>query len=98
MYKDIIQYELADNITKNALIAIAKRVHNDWMKNQPGFLKWEIHTDKEGNMVDIVFWESKEAAQAAEMEMVNIPNAGEWFACYKEGTIVAKNVTLIAAF
>lgn len=98
MYKDIIEYTLAENVTKNDLVRIANIVHQEWMINQPGFLKWEIHTDKQGNMVDIVYWESREAAQAAELNMVNIPNAGEWFACYKEGSIVAKNVTVIASF
>ena len=45
MYKDIITYELAENVTKEQLIKIAKQIVNDWMKNQVGFIKWEIHTN-----------------------------------------------------
>lgn len=98
MYKDIISYELAEGVTQEHLLKIAQQIVNDWMKKQSGFIKWEITTDKEGNYTDIVYWESKEAAKDAEKEMVNIPNAGDWFACYKQGTISSKNLTTIAAF
>lgn len=98
MYKDIISYELAENVTEQHLIKIAKQIVNDWMKSQNGFVKWEITTHTDGSYTDIVYWNSKEDAKAAEKEMVNIPNAGEWYACYKEGSISGKNLTTIASF
>lgn len=98
MYKDIISYELAEGITQEHLLKVAQQIVNDWMKKQPGFIKWEITMDKDGNYTDIVYWESKEAAKNAEKEMVNIPNAGDWFACYKQGTISSKNLTTVAEF
>ena len=98
MYKDIISYELAENTSKEHLIAIAKQIFNHWMRNQEGFLKWEIHTNTDGSFTDIVYWRSKEDAKKSEKDMVNIPNAGAWYACYKEGTITSKNLTTIAAF
>lgn len=98
MYKDIISYELADNITKEHLIKVAKQIVTNWMKDQPGFIKWEIHTNNQGGFTDIVYWESKEDAKKAEKEMVNIPNAADWYACYKEGTIASQNLTSIAEF
>ena len=98
MYKDIITYELAENKTKEELIKIAKQIVNEWMKNQAGFIKWEIHTNSEGTYTDIVYWKSKDAAKIAEKEMVKIPNASEWYGCYKEGTISSKNLTTIAEF
>jgi hypothetical protein len=98
MYKDIISYELAAGITKEHLMAVAKKVVDNWMKNQAGFIKWEICENNDGGLTDVVFWESKEAAKNAEKEMANIPNAGDWFACYKSGTITSKNLTTIAEF
>jgi len=98
MYKDIISYELADNISKEHLIKIAKQIVTDWMKNQTGFIKWEIHTNNDGNFTDIVYWESKQDAKNSEKEMLNIPNAADWYKCYKEGTISSKNLSLIAEF
>lgn len=98
MYKDIISYALADGVTKEHLLKVAEEVVNGWMKKQSGFIKWEINSDKEGAFVDLVFWESKEAAKLAEKEMVNIPNASEWFGCYKQGSISSRNIDLIASF
>lgn len=98
MYKDIITYELAENTTKEQLIKIARLIVNDWMKNQVGFIKWEIHSNSDGSYTDIVYWESQEDAKNAEKEMVNIPNASDWYNCYKEGTISSKNLTTIATF
>lgn len=98
MYKDIISYELAENISEEQLLVIAKQVYNDWMKNQSGFIKWEIHTNSDGSYTDLVCWESKQDAMKAEKDMVNIPNSADWFACYKEGTMTSKNLTLVAEF
>lgn len=98
MYKDIITYELADNVTQAHLLKVAKQVVDKWMKKQAGFIKWEINTNNTGSYTDIVYWKSKEAAKTAEKEMANIPNAADWFACYKEGTISSKNLARIAEF
>ncbi len=98
MYKDIISYELAEGVSKQHLVKIAGQIVKDWMKNLPGFIKWEIHTNNDGSFTDIVCWKSKEDAKNAEKEMVNIPNASDWYACYKEGTISSKNLTVMAEF
>ena len=86
------------NIPQEHLIKFAKQIVNDRMKNQGGFIKWEITTNSDGSYTDIVYWKSMEDAKVAEKEMVNIPNAADWYACYKEGTISSKNLTTIATF
>jgi len=98
MYKDLISYELAENITKEHLLKVAQQVYNGWMKNQSGFIKWEICQTPEGGFTDVVHWESKEAADKATNEMANIPNGGDWFACYKEGTISSQKLSVFAEF
>jgi hypothetical protein len=97
MYKDIINYRLAENITQEHLIKVASRIVNEWMKNQTGFIKWEIHKDNNGGFTDIVYWKS-EKDEAAELKMANIPNAMEWYVCYKEDTITSKKLHSIAEF
>ena len=96
MYRDIISYELAENISEEQLLKVANEVHESWMKHQAGFLGWEIHSVKDGSYSDIVYWRSREDAMNAEKEMANIPNGGAWFACYKEGSIQSKNLNLIS--
>jgi len=98
MYKDIISYSLADNISEEHLIKVASQIVNDWMKSLPGFISWEINTNSDGTYGDVVSWETKEAADNATKEMVNIPNAGDWYACYKEGSISSKKFSSIAKF
>ncbi len=98
MYKDIISYELAENISQDQLIVIAKQIVNNWMKKLDGFIKWEIHSHNDGSFTDIVSWESEETAKLVRKKMQNIPNAGDWYACYKTGSISSKNVTVIAEF
>ncbi|MCI5054488.1 MAG: hypothetical protein MRY83_00120 [Flavobacteriales bacterium] len=98
MYKDIISYEIAENVTKEHLLRIAEQIVNEWMKNLPGFLSWEIHENVDGTFSDVVNWQSEENAKHAEKEMVNIPNAGEWYACYKPGSITTKKLHQIAKF
>ena len=98
MYKDIISYELAENISREHLLKIAKQIVSDWMKDQPGFMKWEIHTDNNGKYTDLVYWQTENDAKIAEKQMANIPNAADWYNCYKEGTISSKNLLTIAEF
>lgn len=98
MYKDIISYELAEGITEDHLLKVAQQIVGSWMSKQEGFHKWEINKNSNGTYSDIVYWANKEAAKKAEAEMANIPNAGEWFACYKEGSIKSQNLTHIASF
>lgn len=92
MYKDLISYELAENISEEHLIKIAKQIINSWMSKQKGFIKWEIHKTKENSYTDIVYWESEKDAKEAEKNMVNIPDANEWYKCYKEGSISSKKL------
>lgn len=98
MYKDIISYELAEGISEEHLLKVAQEVHESWMKKQKGFISWEITKDAAGNLIDIVSWESRQAAKEAEKDMGNIPNSGKWFACYKEGCISSKNVSRLKRF
>lgn len=98
MYKDIISYELADGIDEEHLLDVAGKINRNWMSALPGFIKWEIHRDKEGKYTDIVYWESLAHAKDAEQRMGNIPGGEEWFACYRPGTISSNNIHLIADF
>jgi hypothetical protein len=98
MYKDIISYQLSEHTTQEQLLTVAKRIVDEWMKTQPGFIKWEINVNSDGSYTDIVYWKSEADAKASEKDMINIPNASEWFACYKEGSLASKNVTTVAFF
>lgn len=98
MYKDIIHYELAEGISKEHLLQVAADIVKTWMKDLPGFQKWEIHENENSTFTDIVYWQSKEDAKNAEKAMAEIPNAAEWFKCYKSGSISSQHLHLAATF
>lgn len=98
MYKDIISYELAEGVTEEQLLTVAEKVYTNWMSNQPGFIKWEINKNDTGGFTDIVYWRSKEHAKKSELDMINLPEAGEWFGCYKEDSITSHNLTSVIDF
>ncbi len=96
MYKDILSYELAEGIKEEQLLKVAKQILDSWMSNQDGFIRWEIHKDAEGEgYTDIVYWQDYESAKNAQKQMCNIPNANEWYGCYKEGSILTKHLNKI---
>ncbi len=98
MYKNIINYELAEGITEEHLMKVAGQILSEWMKDLDGFIYWEINKNKDGGYTDIVSWKSKEAAMKANEEMKNIPNSMDWYACYKMETIKSQNVRLVGRF
>ena len=98
MYKDIISYQLADEVTEEHLLRVADQIVESWMTKQPGFIKWEIHKNNAGGYTDIVYWNSKADAKRAESEMTNIPNANDWYECYKDGSIESTNLDEIRSF
>lgn len=99
MYKDIISYQLADGIDEQHLLNVASGIIESWMNKQPGFIQWEIHKNsKDNSYTDIVYWENQEAAKNSEKEMMNIPNASDWYACYKKDSINCLNLQQVGTF
>ena len=98
MYKDIISFKLAENISEEHLLNVAIDITKNWMSKQSGFIKWEIHKNNNGGYTDIVYWKSKDDAKKAEADMVNIPNANDWYSCYEKGSISSNNLNQVATF
>ena len=99
MYKDIITYQLAESIDEQHLLKVAGQIIESWMNKQTGFIRWEINKNtKDNSYTDIVFWESEQDAKNAEKEMINIPNANDWYACYKEGSVNSQNLKQLGSF
>ncbi len=98
MYKDFISYKLANDVSREKLLEVAKKVVDSWMSKQIGFIKWEIHQNEDGSYTDVVSWDSKESAKLAESKMGELPHAAEWISCYKQGSISTEHQNLIAAF
>ena len=97
MYIDVIEYELADGITEAMLQVAAADILETWMKQQPGFISWDINK-KESGYMDFVYWENKAAADAATQNMSDIPPDHAWLACYKPNSISTTKLTPVASY
>jgi hypothetical protein len=83
MYTDVITYKLAQITTKEELIVEAKHVLNQWMKQQPGFIRWTINQVGEGEYLDIVQWQDEASAKKAEQSMqAEASTLERWFMLY----------------
>ncbi len=98
MYKDVISYRLAENVSEETLLKVAAEVLASWMTKQEGFIRWEVHREGDGSYTDVVYWDSEDAAKKAEADMVNIPNSKDWFYCYDEGSISTKHLHHVTTF
>ena len=95
MYRDVIQYKLAQGISEDHLVKVANQIIDTWMKDLKGFVNLEITKSDEGQYIDIVHWSSREDAKNAEKEMCNIPNAMDWYSCYDQASISSHGVEVI---
>ncbi len=91
MYKDVINYKLADGVTEEQLLKAAAEILESWMKDLDGFISWEINKSENG-YVDIVTWEDVESAKKAEEKMKELPKDNAWYACYDFSTIYSENL------
>jgi len=98
MYKDVINYKLAEWVTPEHLFWVAQKVYDDWMSKQPWFIKREIHTDEDGEYFDLVYRESKEAMEKSNGAMTNMPHSDAWFWCYEMTSINSKGITVQRSF
>ena len=99
MYTDFITYKLAEGITEDFLRNAADEIVNSWMKNQKGFISWQINSTEENDeYIDTVVWSSKEDALAAQENMKDIPLESDWFKCYEMTSVTSKNATEIIKF
>lgn len=83
MYTDIIHYDLAPHITTANFLVLLKKVKEDWMLHQEGFISWSQHNNSQGHFTDIVHWKSKTTAKKAETQMEKNPHHKAWVACYQ---------------
>jgi len=98
MYTDLISYQLADGVSEEQLREVCERVYREWMRDLPGFVKWEIHRAMDGTFTDVVRWESREYAKASEEKMSEVPNLKEWQACYDMESIKNKQLSRVIKF
>ncbi|MGM0123730.1 hypothetical protein IGI37_001104 [Enterococcus sp. AZ194] len=60
----MISFKLKDGVTKEDFIEATRRLHDNVLSKQKGFISWEQWLDKD-TWTDFVVWETIEDAQSA---------------------------------
>ena len=73
-------FQLKVGVDEAVLLAASERVQHDFLARQPGFVRRELIKGAEGAYVDLVWWESFPASQAAAKKAASSPACRAYFA------------------
>ena len=71
---------------------------NDWLKRQPGFVARHLAEKDDGRWIDIVFWQSHEAALAASQKLGEEMGQSEAIAAIDPTSIGISHATVRLSF
>lgn len=72
-------FRLIDSADEASLLRASDALQSGFLAKQPGFIRRELLKGKDGQWVDLVYWESPEAAARAVQEAANSPVCFEYF-------------------
>ena len=91
-------FTLADGAEEERLLRASEALQKDFLGRQAGFIRRELLRGPNGQWVDIVHWESAEAAESAMRNVAESPVCQEYFHLMKaaDHNDPAGGVTLFA--
>ena len=72
-------FRLVDSADEARLVRASDALQAGFLSRQPGFLRRELLKGQDGQWVDLVYWESEEAAARAMQEAASSPACFEYF-------------------
>lgn len=73
-------FTLADGVDEATLLAASEALQREFLSQQPGFVRRELLRGSGTQWVDLVYWASKEAAEAAMQHVAGSPVCHRYFA------------------
>lgn len=73
-------FKVADHVSDAELFEAASALENNFLKQQPGYVRRELLKGEGHNWVDLVYWSSSESAQAASKSFMNSTACQQYFA------------------
>jgi hypothetical protein len=73
-------FKVAANVSDAELFTAANALENNFLKQQPGYVRRELLKGERRNWVDLVYWSSPESAQAASKSFMNSTACQQYFA------------------
>ncbi len=72
-------FRLADGVDEARLLRAADGIHEGFLARQPGLIRRELLKGQDGQWVDLLHWESEEAAARAMEQAAKSPVCLEYF-------------------
>jgi hypothetical protein len=72
-------FALKQGVSESALIEASRRLQDEFLRQQPGFLRRELVKEADGQYVDIVWWSSLAAAETAMAKTATSAACGRYF-------------------
>ena len=72
-------FKLADGVDEARLLRASDGLQTGFLAEQPGFIRRELLKGQDGQWVDLVYWESDEAATRAMQQAASSPICLEYF-------------------
>lgn len=73
-------FNVASHVTEEQLLCAAERVEQEFLKQQPGYLKRELLKGEGNQWVDLVHWRSEDDANNAGQSFMQFSCCQEYFA------------------
>lgn len=87
---ELVVFELNEGVTDDEFMATVKDVSR-WVATQPGFVSRElVHSPESGKYTEIVWWRSRQEAEAAAQEAMDSPSCAPMF-----GMIAMDSMTML---
>lgn len=78
-FVEIAPFEIKPQVSEAALLAASLQMQADFLEKQPGFVKRHLLQKSATAWMDIVYWESKEAAERALLAFESSPACAAYF-------------------
>jgi hypothetical protein len=73
-------FRLAEGVDETRLLAASDVLQREFVSQQPGFIRRELLKGQGDQWVDIIYWESRTAAEEASRNAMNSPICHTYFA------------------
>ncbi|NEQ69268.1 MAG: hypothetical protein F6K21_28025 [Symploca sp. SIO2D2] len=98
MIVEIAEFKLNDGVEDSAFLKAHNEVHNNWVKDQPGYIRRETVKSGDGLWKDLVVWESMELAHAAAEAIGKEPSNFPWMQMMSSDSVKMFHGEVVADF
>ncbi|HXG46843.1 MAG TPA: hypothetical protein VNO52_04400 [Methylomirabilota bacterium] len=75
------EFTLAANVSEATMLKAADLVHENFLRQQPGFVRWELLRGKDGQWVNLIHWMDQASADRALERVDKSPACSNYFKC-----------------